>query len=239
MICLLVMNPSLVFFERGSFIDYLMKLLLIAGGGISLKQARALIGNLISNGAGSNEMRDAAVAGGLGGMLGKIPGAGLVSGSLGAMKQEITGKVAQKVLPSWAQRSYANGGKGGKDGKADKGSDSQNSSIAVSAGKSVAKQAITGGGNDQKENSGGNDKKPSDNTNDKKPEGNGQGNNIVNSARFCSHPLEGVSHQPGTSPSAGKRFSRNNRKYRKKKKRVYPLTPGAIDYPRQDHKKYE
>lgn len=64
-------------------------------------------------------------------------------------------------------------------------------------------------------------------------------NNTVNSARFCSHPLEGVSHQSGTSPSAGRRLSRNNRKYRKKKKRVYPLTPGAIDYPRQDHKKYE
>lgn len=191
MICLLVMNPSLVFFERGSFIDYLMKLLLIAGGGVSLKQAMALIGNLISNGAGSNEMRDAAVAGGLGGMLGKIPGAGLVSGSLGAMKQEITGKAAQKILPSWAQRSYANGGKGGKDGKADKGSDSKNNSMPVSAGKDAAKQAITGGGNDQKENSGGNDKKPSDNTNDKKPEGNGQGNNIVNSA------INNAGKQPG------------------------------------------
>jgi hypothetical protein len=182
MVCLLVMNPSLVFFERGSFIDYLMKLLIIAGGGVSLKQAMALIGNLISNGAGSNEMRDAAVAGGLGGMIGKIPGAGLIAGAGSAMKQEITGKAAQKVLPSWAQRSYSNGGKDSKAAQSDKGSDSKNDSKLMSAGKEAAKNAILGGGNEAKENAGGNEKKDSDNTNDKKPEGTGQGNNMVTAA---------------------------------------------------------
>jgi hypothetical protein len=182
MVCLLVMNPSLVFFERGSFIDYLMKLLIIAGGGVSLKQAMALIGNLISNGAGSNEMRDAAVAGGLGGMIGKIPGAGLIAGAGSAMKQEITGKAAQKILPSWAQRSYSNGGKDSKAAQSDKGSDSKNDSKLMSAGKEAAKNAILGGGNEAKENAGGNEKKDSDNTNDKKPEGTGQGNNMVTAA---------------------------------------------------------
>lgn len=185
MVCLLVMNPSLVFFESGSFIDYLMKLLIIAGGGVSLKQSMALIGNLISSGAGSNELRDAAIAGGLGGMLGKIPGAGLVSGSLGAMKQEITGKVAQKVLPSWAQRSYGGGGKGGGKGD-DKGSDSKNDNSPKGAdGKNTAKNAILGNGNDKdgkKNDKNDGDNKKSDNTNDKKVDGNGQGNNMVTDA---------------------------------------------------------
>ncbi|MBO5737228.1 MAG: hypothetical protein J6S04_05425 [Clostridia bacterium] len=183
MICLLVMNPSLIFFEQGSFIDYVMKLLIIAGGGVSLKQSMALIGNLVSSGGGSNELRDAAVAGGLGGMIGRIPGAGILGGVGSSMKQEITGKAAQKILPSWAQRSYGGGGKGGKDekgGKDKKDDKSKNDNLLVSAGKNSAKKAITGddkGGN----KSGGKDDK-SENTNDKKPEGNGQGSNLVNDA---------------------------------------------------------
>jgi hypothetical protein len=151
MICLLVMNPTLVFFEKGSFIDYLMKLLLIAGGGVSLKQSMALIGNLISNGAGSNELRDAAIAGGLGNLMGKIPGAGLLGGIGGAMKQEVVGKAAQKVLPSWLQRSYGNGGGGaggakGSKGEDDKGSDSKNSKAPAGNCKNTAKEAISGDG---------------------------------------------------------------------------------------------
>ena len=185
MVCLLVMNPSLVFFEAGSFIDYLMKLLIIAGGGVSLKQSMALIGNLISNGAGSNELRDAAISGGLGGLVGKIPGAGLLAGVGSAMKQEVVGKAAQKILPSWAQRSYGNGGKGGGKGGDEKGSDSKNSnSPKDTAGKNIAKNAITGLGNekdDKKNDKGGGDNKKNDNTNDKKA-GGGQGNNLVSNA---------------------------------------------------------
>lgn len=182
MICLLVMNPTLVFFEKGSFIDYLMKLLLIAGGGVSLKQSMALIGNLISNGAGSNEMRDAAIAGGLGGMIGKIPGMGLLGGIGSTMKQEITGRAAQAILPYWAQRSYGNGSRGGGSGGGDKGSDSHNSKSPASAGlKNTAKDAING-----QNNNGGNkdDKKPSktDNTNDKKAGSGDRRNDIVNNA---------------------------------------------------------
>ena len=156
MICLLVMNPTLVFFEKGSFIDYLMKLLLIAGGGVGLKQAMALVGNLVSSGAGSNELRDTAIAGGLGGMVGKIPGMGLASAIGSSLKQEIAGKTAQKILPAWAQRSYSNGKKGGDggkggssgggDGKGDSGSKNSNSP-ALNKGANIAKNAITGGGN--------------------------------------------------------------------------------------------
>ena len=186
MICLLVMNPTLVFFEKGSFIDFLMKLLLIAGGGVSLKQSMSLIGNLVSNGAGSNELRDTAIAGGLGGMISKIPGAGIISGIGSSMKQEITGKAAQKVLPYWAQRSYGNGmarggAKGGTDKDDDKGSDSKNSNPPNSSGKNTAKDAIQNIGGDKKD-TGNTNKENNDNTNDKKVDGNGKGNSIVNNA---------------------------------------------------------
>ena len=185
MICLLVMNPSLVFFEKGSFIDYLMKLLLIAGGGVSLKQAMALIGNLISNGAGSNELRDSAIAGGLSGLAKGIAGRTLTGKFLGAvgrtMGQEIVGSAAQKILPSWAQRSYGGGGsrKGGKEDKDEKGTDSKNSNTPNTASdkKDVAKTAITGTGNGSKDKP-----KTEDNTNDKKVGGTGKGEQMVNQA---------------------------------------------------------
>ena len=187
MICLLVMNPSLVFFEKGSFIDYLMKLLLIAGGGVSLKQAMALIGNLISNGAGSNELRDTAISGGLSGLAKGVMGRTLTGKFLGAvgrtMGQEIVGAAAQKILPSWAQRSYGGGGSRGggkKDGGDDKGSDSKNSnSPTKSTGQSSAKKAITGSGQGGKTKGDG-ENKNSNNTNSQKVEG--KGNDIVNNA---------------------------------------------------------
>ena len=184
MICLLVMNPSLVFFEDGSFIDYLMKLLLIAGGGISLKQTMSLIGNLISSGAGSNELRDAAIAGGLGGLAGRIPGAGFFGAVGSTMKQEITGRTAQAVLPSWAQRSYGNGSRGGGGAAAakEKDSDSKNSNApASSGGSSTAKKAISGTTNSGDKGKKDGEKKDGENTNDKKVEG-GQGNSLVNDA---------------------------------------------------------
>ena len=183
MICLLVMNPTLVFFEKGSFIDFLMKLLIIAGGGVSLKQSMALIGNLISNGAGSNELRDAAISGGLGNLIGKVPGAGLLGAIGSSMKQEVAGKAAQKVLPSWAQRSYGNGaarGGGGSNGD-DKGSDSKNSnSPKQDQGSNVAKKAIQGTNTNKP--TGTTDKKDSGNTNDKKFDNKGKGNSMVTQA---------------------------------------------------------
>ena len=188
MICLLVMNPTLVF-SGNSFIDFLIKLLLIAGGGTSLKQVMALIGNLISSGAGSNELRDAAISGGLTGLAGKIPGMGLLGGIGSSMKQEITGKAAQKILPSWAQRAYGNASKGGAGGgKDDKGagnsdSDSQNSNSPIASNlKNTAKEAILGGGNDTKQND---NQKGLGNTNDKEPnknKGNALVNNIINNS---------------------------------------------------------
>jgi hypothetical protein len=158
---------------------------LIAGGGVSLKQSMALIGNLISSGAGSNELRDSAIAGGLSGLAGKIPGAGLLSGIGSSMKQEITGRAAQAVLPAWAQRSYGNGGRsiaaaGGGD---EKGSGSKNSASPIAAaGQNMAKNAITGGASTVAGAASTLTSKKNENVNNNKPKGNGQGNNLVNNA---------------------------------------------------------
>ena len=83
--CLLIslIAPSDVVFFEGSFINNLFKLLIIIGGGFAMQKASALLGNLISAGAGSREMMDnalgrlgsAAVMGGL-----KMAGKGLWAG---------------------------------------------------------------------------------------------------------------------------------------------------------------
>ncbi len=56
-----VTSSSLTFFEN-TFLNNLMKIAFILGGAVSMNRAMALIGNLIQAGAGSNEMRDNAIA---------------------------------------------------------------------------------------------------------------------------------------------------------------------------------
>jgi hypothetical protein len=55
----IVINPDVVFFDN-DFLNFCMKAMIIVGGAFGLNRAMALVGNLISAGAGSNEMRDAA-----------------------------------------------------------------------------------------------------------------------------------------------------------------------------------
>lgn len=64
LICALVMNPDFSFFLHSDFLNLLMKLLMIGGGALTLNKAMALVGNLVSQGAGSNEMRDNAFSAG-------------------------------------------------------------------------------------------------------------------------------------------------------------------------------
>ena len=83
LICGLAMNPDLVFFPGDDagmkFLNLVMRLLIIAGGALSLQKAMALVGNLVSAGAGSNELRDNALS------MGKLAsmaagGAGFIAG---------------------------------------------------------------------------------------------------------------------------------------------------------------
>ena len=62
LIILLVMNSSMQFFAS-NFLNNLCKILFIIGGSLTMKKAMALIGNLVSSGGGSNELRDNAFAG--------------------------------------------------------------------------------------------------------------------------------------------------------------------------------
>ena len=66
MVCGLVMNRDFSFFGPDEpFLNLVMKLLIIGGGALTLNKAMALIGNLVSQGAGSNELRDTMSAGAL------------------------------------------------------------------------------------------------------------------------------------------------------------------------------
>ena len=62
MVCGLVMKPGFSFFADESFLNLIMKLLIIAGGALTMQKSMALIGNLVSSGAGSNELRDNALS---------------------------------------------------------------------------------------------------------------------------------------------------------------------------------
>lgn len=151
-----------------------------------MSKSMALIGNLVSSGAGSNELRDNAIAGGLGGLINKIPGVGMAKAIAQSMKQEATGSIAQKVLPSWLQRSYGNGKGGSASGKennkgenGEEGSGSKNdlSNLTDSSGTNGtnAKSSILG---DNEKN---NDKKDNSNENHNKPN-EGVGNQLLNNA---------------------------------------------------------
>ena len=88
LVCGLVTKEGVHFFagdDAGTqFLDLIMKLLIIAGGALTMQKSMALIGNLVSQGAGSNELRDSMSAGSLARMAkGAAGGAlGLASGVL-------------------------------------------------------------------------------------------------------------------------------------------------------------
>ena len=60
LVCALVMNPAFSFFtgEGTAFLNFILKLLVIGGGALTMQKSMALVGNLVSQGAGSNELRD-------------------------------------------------------------------------------------------------------------------------------------------------------------------------------------
>ncbi len=56
-----ISSDSVVFFSNG-FLNNLMKIAFFLGGAVSMQRVMALVGNLVSAGAGSNELRDNAIA---------------------------------------------------------------------------------------------------------------------------------------------------------------------------------
>lgn len=76
-----VITPSTVVFFDNSFLNFLMKILIIIGGALSMKHAMSLVGNLVSSGAGSQELREAAM--GRGAIMRSLSGLGLGTGKAG------------------------------------------------------------------------------------------------------------------------------------------------------------
>ena len=76
-----ISTNGLVFFED-YILNNVMKIIIIIGGGVSMNRMMALVGNLISQGAGSNEMRDNAIA--------QMGFARAISGGLGVIKKPFT-----------------------------------------------------------------------------------------------------------------------------------------------------
>lgn len=158
MICTIVMKPGFEFFSGTDgvtgFLDLLMKLLIIAGGALTMQKSMALIGNLVSSGAGSNELRDNALSmGSLGRMAKNLAGKALYVPSLPfrAGKSIIGDAIAMQSrhLGSRMLRGLHLGG--GNDTKKDKdgvedpgqgGSGSGNNSKAQYGSNGNLKQAI-------------------------------------------------------------------------------------------------
>lgn len=129
LICALAMDPELVFFpgEDSGFINLLMRLLIIAGGALSLQKAMALVGNLVSSGAGSNELRDSMSAGALASMAGRgVLQAGKLAGKgLGVLKKPFKplSDINEQKYKNWVAKKAAGEGndKGSKKDKESSG----------------------------------------------------------------------------------------------------------------------
>ena len=161
-VCGLVMNPEFAFFAgegaKTQFLDLILKLLIVAGGALTMQKSMALIGNLVASGAGSNELRDNAfsagslarmakgAAGGLLGAAGTLTGAraakSILSDAAAMKSRDLGSKLLDKVGLGMG------GNTSDKDGIKDPGgtSGAKNNEKADYGAKDVAKNAITGEG---------------------------------------------------------------------------------------------
>ena len=179
MVCGLVTRPGFAFFPGEGmdmkFLDLIMKLLIMAGGALTMQKSMAIIGNLVSSGAGSNELRDNAFSmGGLARMTGGLAGKalGFASGVAGLPLKPIGGIVSNaygmqtRHLGGKLLTSIGLDGGGGAKGKGDdkdkkESSDSANNDKAEYGSKDKVKDAISnndgfkqsfGGGNSNNNN---------------------------------------------------------------------------------------
>ena len=161
-VCGLVMNPEFAFFAgedaKTQFLDLILKLLIVAGGALTMQKSMALVGNLVASGAGSNELRDNAfsagglarmakgAAGGLLGAAGTLTGAraakSILSDAAAMKSRDLGSKLLDKVGLGMG------GGTSDQNGVKDPGgtSGSKNNEEAEYGAKDVAKNAISGEG---------------------------------------------------------------------------------------------
>jgi hypothetical protein len=190
MVCGLVTKPGFAFFSGESltaqFLDLIMKLLIIAGGALTMQKSMALVGNLVSQGAGSNELRDNAFSmGGLAKMATGVAGKALGVASLplkpfGHIIGDAYGMQTRHLGMRMLRGLHLDGGysrKTDKDGNVDPGSkdsDSKNNEKAkYGSDSNSTKKAING--SDFKRSFGG-----GGNGNNNKSKSNNTVNNAIN-----------------------------------------------------------
>ena len=162
LVCGLVMDPEFAFFAGENvgmkFLDLIMKLLIVAGGALTMQKSMALIGNLVASGAGSNELRDNAfsagrlagiaksAAGGALGALGTLSGAKAAKSILGDAASMKSRDLASKLLDKVGLGMGGN--TSDKDGVKDPGgtSGAENNEKAEYGSKNAAKNAINNDG---------------------------------------------------------------------------------------------
>lgn len=190
MVCGIIMKPELVFFSgEGTayeFLNMIMKLLFIAGGALTMQKSMALIGNLVSAGAGSNELRDNAFSAGSlakmagGAALGAAKFAGKTALGAAGLPFKPLKSVISDTYGLWSRNKAASwlGGGDKKDGdKKDKDGDSgaTNNEKPEYGSDNNARDAIKNDGFKMSFNTGDVGNANNNKTNDKK-------NNMVNSA---------------------------------------------------------
>ena len=151
LVCGLMMRPDFYFFEEDSFLDMIMKLLIIGGGALTMQKSMALVGNLVSSGAGSNELRDNLSAGAIAraakGIAGKalyVPslpiraGVSILGDAIGMQSRHLGARVLRGLgMDGGLPRDKK---KGDKDGDGD--SDSKNNEEAKYGSENGTKSAI-------------------------------------------------------------------------------------------------
>lgn len=196
LIVLFVMNSDLQFFSS-NFLNNICRILFIIGGSLTMKKAMALVGNLVTSGGGSNELRDNAFAGNaLGGAL--LGGLKAVSGVAlkpvtwgagrvgNAINRGVEDKIGNKIFGS-----HYGGGKDGTTGDRNLAGDenerengNENHNEAQVQGNNNLGELIRNSGNLQ-----GNDNNDNNNHNDNLNRD--RGNAVLNAMQNQDNPGDG------------------------------------------------
>ena len=182
----LVINPDVQFFDN-SFLNFCMKVLVIVGSALGLNRSMALVGNLISSGAGSNELRDASQMGaGFMKTMGKpfSPLTAIAGEALNQKKRDLAGRALSKIGLGIKDNGQRNEN-GEKDKKSDPEENKNTNSPNYNNNKKGVSMAIANDFGTDDSNDNNDDKKDDDNQNDKKSNNTGQ--NLVNQAILNSN----------------------------------------------------
>lgn len=185
LICGLVTASEFAFFPDDRFLDLIMKLLIIAGGALTLQKSMALVGNLIASGAGSSEFRDNAFSMGTFAMGAYGVAKGALSLPFKLLPSRNKNKVQKSSDKSSAQtndKSTSSAGNSNGDFKISNWDADNNEKPKYGNNEHSTKKAILGNqNNDGNSNNNGNGgSKNDDNTNTNKTNQNSNNNNNLN-----------------------------------------------------------